>query len=697
MVALDDGSTDETARLLESDPLVRTLLRNPRRETYAGWDDAANRNRLLDAAGKLRPEWIISLDADERIDETDAEALRAFVESDALPGLAYGFLWYPMRGHGSAFVDRPVWVYRLFAWEPGQRFSDRRLHFAPVPTTLVDRRQIRTTFRIQHYGSVDARHRWDRYRKYREADPNLEFWPDYGVVLDDADEADWRTWQPRSASTFVLPPAEDDTGAELVAGGLTIIVTDDGGSSAVGSAVDAARRAAGESGIEIVVVAAVAPPADLGSTARWITVPASASTGARRNAGLAAANEPHVLFLDPDLRLEPGAVDAYLRGHQDGYAMVAGAVELADETGWGGTAAAFLRFGGQLLPRSFGSSPKASRFCSYRRSLLLEVGGFPEKANGGEDVLINRRLAFLGYLTRREPAARVRYSPIDATAGSVLRQGFRRGRTAGRYFRDVYGERGHLLTHRFLRMRVVDALANQLDRIQRWNQSGGLGNDPRARILLGAAEIAGALGLLVELLRPTRLNVSVLFGGPVMTLLVIVDDPTMVSSRLFLVRADARERRLRAVELDLSTPVPTDAEETLSLIDAIRPAGDRALFSRHRSALRSSIALAVGIDIDEAVQVNDQALQALSGGLSLRQLVRFLGPRRSSAWFGSTFARLALTATLLPWLGAPAASLELVEPGEAHRSGRELKQLLGIPDRTPRVKGVDLLRGMGMA
>ena len=36
VVALDDGSTDETGELLEADPLVGVLLRNPRRSRTRG-------------------------------------------------------------------------------------------------------------------------------------------------------------------------------------------------------------------------------------------------------------------------------------------------------------------------------------------------------------------------------------------------------------------------------------------------------------------------------------------------------------------------------------------------------------------------------------------------------------------------------------------------------------------------------------
>ena len=90
VIALDDGSTDATAEILEASPLVETVLRNPPRASYAGWDDAANRQRLLDAAVEAGVDWALFLDADERIDADDAEALRGFVRGDALAGCAYG-------------------------------------------------------------------------------------------------------------------------------------------------------------------------------------------------------------------------------------------------------------------------------------------------------------------------------------------------------------------------------------------------------------------------------------------------------------------------------------------------------------------------------------------------------------------------------------------------------------------------------
>src|SRR5947209_5916722 len=80
VVALDDGSTDGTAGVLRANPLVEVLLENPRRESYAGWDDSLNRNRLLAAAGALEPDWIISVDADQLLPREDGDALRRFVD-----------------------------------------------------------------------------------------------------------------------------------------------------------------------------------------------------------------------------------------------------------------------------------------------------------------------------------------------------------------------------------------------------------------------------------------------------------------------------------------------------------------------------------------------------------------------------------------------------------------------------------------
>ena len=150
VVALDDGSTDSTKQILKDNPLVKVLLSNPVRENYVGWDDAGNRNRLLAAVGPLRPKWIISLDADERLSPDDAQALVEFLQNGAVPGVAYGFRVYNMIDNLHAYDESSLWVYRLFSYREGQRFPITKLHFVPVPTDIPRGHWAKTALRIQH-------------------------------------------------------------------------------------------------------------------------------------------------------------------------------------------------------------------------------------------------------------------------------------------------------------------------------------------------------------------------------------------------------------------------------------------------------------------------------------------------------------------------------------------------------------------
>jgi hypothetical protein len=205
VVALDDGSTDETAEMLAAQPLVALLLRNRRRQTYRGWNDSANRNRLLESAVELDPGWFLFLDSDERLDADDASALRAFIEHEAVEGCAYGMRVFRMIGDLQHWDRAGLWVYRLFARDGDHSLPEQRLHFVPIPPSIPRRRWLQTTIRIQHLAGLTASHRQRRFDKYCQADPGGQFQSSYANLLEPPDDV--KPWERRPSGLRVL---EDD-------------------------------------------------------------------------------------------------------------------------------------------------------------------------------------------------------------------------------------------------------------------------------------------------------------------------------------------------------------------------------------------------------------------------------------------------------------------------------------------------------
>jgi glycosyltransferase involved in cell wall biosynthesis len=507
VVALDDGSSDRTRDLLERHPLVQRVIVNPPREGYAGWDDAENRNRLLEAAAELAPDWILSLDADERIDPSDAAALRSFVDRDALPGLAYGLRVHRMIGGLEHFDRADLWVFRLFAWERGQSFPERRLHFVPIPSSIPRSRWVRTSLRIQHLGSATEERRHARFAKYREADPERAFQGDYSHLL--AEPGELTRWSARAPGEPVLPAdasAADagDAGERPLLSAIVIARDDeDRIERAVRSVVD--QRTPHE--FEVIVVTSgtdrtAAIVRERFPDVTLVELSRPALPGAARNAGLRLARGDYVSFPGSHVELAPGSLAARMEAHERGFGMVTGTTLNGTKTcaGW---ASYFLDHSTVLPGRPSEQLAGPPAHCSYGRHLLQFVGGFPEDMRAGEDTVVNRELAELQYRAWRERDVRLIHKSRCRTPWRLLRHHFTRGRGMGRILLDDRRS-GKLTTTgmrrfmaRYLPRRIGATTAN----VSRWG--GSLERVYRLTLpLVVAAATAAWLGALYEIARP---------------------------------------------------------------------------------------------------------------------------------------------------------------------------------------------------
>ena len=581
VVALDDGSTDATPDQLADHPLVKVLLRNDRREDYRGWDDAANRNRLLAAAADLNPHWLISLDADERFDARDATSLRQLLETDALPGCVYGFRHVQMRQDAEHFEPRYQWVYRLFSAAHGQRFPAQRLHFIPIPTSLPRSRWIKTTLRIQHFGGQTAERRIARFAKYLEADPQRTYQAEYGHLLAADAREDLRRWQPRPASVPVLlasdtfdDPTRDDGALsdDTDQAALSAIIIAQNNEATIARTVASVVNQEVPDTFEVILVAsghdrtAAIVRRDF-PTVTVIELPRPALPGEARNAGLAVARGEFISFPGSHVELLPGSLAARLRAHRRGYAMVTGVTTNGTPTaaGW---ASYFLDHAEGLPGQAPAELNGPPAHCSYARLPLLEVGGFPDGVRTGEDTEANRALVERGYVAFRDPAVQLVHRSRCTTVGRLLKHHFQRGRGWGRMLVSRHRAQGRLVNRTVIRGQLIEAVPRRLTRIA-FNTSLARGDITaqyqRVRTLVALGAAASWLGMWFEILRPTPGKSAVLFGHPMPNLLIIslVDGP-----RLALAQIDhvARDVTIQPVPAGQEAPAATSISALVDLV-----------------------------------------------------------------------------------------------------------------------------------
>jgi glycosyltransferase involved in cell wall biosynthesis len=186
IIALDDGSSDGSAEFLESCSAVVELIRiAPERPE---WDEVGNYRRLVEAGLRHGAGWLVSLDADERVERDFRTRLEWVIARGRLLGLSsYQVRLRELWDSPDHFRADGIWGEkvraRIFRARPGLAFDDRPLHGLKVP---LDESRIRrypvADLELYHLRMLHPEDRRSRRERYEVADPDSLWQPGIGYA-----------------------------------------------------------------------------------------------------------------------------------------------------------------------------------------------------------------------------------------------------------------------------------------------------------------------------------------------------------------------------------------------------------------------------------------------------------------------------------------------------------------------------------
>ncbi len=181
IIALDDGSTDGSGDFVAQQPSVLGLIRLPASEPHV-WNEPENRRRLIEAALQHTPDWLIAVDADERLERDFRE--RAVREIWRAEARGYGVYYVRLRelwDHPDTYRVDGLWGRkrrnRLFKARPDHSYDMRALHgsWAPLNGKRRFRLKHRADLIIYHLKMIHRQDRIERQQRYQTLDPDRQW------------------------------------------------------------------------------------------------------------------------------------------------------------------------------------------------------------------------------------------------------------------------------------------------------------------------------------------------------------------------------------------------------------------------------------------------------------------------------------------------------------------------------------------
>lgn len=179
IIALDDGSTDGSGEFVSNQSSVLQLVRLPPRSPHA-WDEPRNRRLLTQAAWEHDPEWLIVVDADERLERDFSQRARTEIARAEREGhLAYRVKLLELWDNADTYRADGIWGHkrppRFFKARRDHVFDDRPMHglWAPLNSRPSGDYPVADLI-VYHVRMISHSDRLARQARYKQLDPHNE-------------------------------------------------------------------------------------------------------------------------------------------------------------------------------------------------------------------------------------------------------------------------------------------------------------------------------------------------------------------------------------------------------------------------------------------------------------------------------------------------------------------------------------------